>query len=99
MQHPPSHLRIVVLPDPPRDLVAPEVESLEVDPGELELLGRRVLSRGVLHDAIVPQHVHQRRLTRVVQTEEKDLGVLAPALTNQIDVRFKMLLVAGQRRL
>lgn len=73
---PNTHLRIVVLPHAACDLVATQVEGLEVDARQLQLLAGGVLRRLVLYYTVVLQHVHERGLAGVVQAQEQDLGVL-----------------------
>ena len=65
--------REVVLPEPPRRLVAAEVEGLEPDVADDELVLVRVERRLVDLHPVLLEHVEQRRLPRVVQPEEQDL--------------------------
>ncbi len=62
-----TNLCVVVLPHPPGDLVAAQVEGLEVDAAHLQLLRRWVLRRLVLRQALILEHVHQRRLARIIE--------------------------------
>ena len=68
--------REVVLPEPPRRLVAAEVEGLEPDVADDKLVLVRVQRRLVDLHAVLLEHVQQRRLARVVQAQEEDLGGL-----------------------
>jgi len=68
--------REVVLPEPPRRLVAAEVEGLEPDVADDQLVLVRVQRRLVDLHAVLLEHVQQRRLARVVQAQEEDLGGL-----------------------
>ena len=68
--------REVVLPEPPRRLVAAEVEGLEPDVADDQLVLVRVQRRLVDLHAVLLEHVQQRRLPSIVQPEEEDLCVL-----------------------
>lgn len=62
-----AHLGEVVLPDAACDLVATEIKGLEVDARHLQLLARGELRRRVRAEPRIFQHVHQRRLARIVE--------------------------------
>eukprot|EP00304_Pavlova_gyrans_P015697 CAMPEP_0206033920 /NCGR_PEP_ID=MMETSP1466-20131121/998_1 /ASSEMBLY_ACC=CAM_ASM_001126 /TAXON_ID=44452 /ORGANISM="Pavlova gyrans, Strain CCMP608" /LENGTH=316 /DNA_ID=CAMNT_0053408161 /DNA_START=93 /DNA_END=1041 /DNA_ORIENTATION=+ len=70
------NLREVVLPHTARDLVAAKIEGAELNLPNAELLRSWVLRGHVLRQSLVLQDVEKRRLTRIVQTQEKDLRIL-----------------------
>ena len=57
-------------------LVTAEVECGKADIANGELLGRRVKGRLQDGDAVVLEHVQQRRLSSVVEAEKEQLSVL-----------------------
>lgn len=57
-------------------LVTTEIEGREAVVADSQLLGGRVCGRLQDGDTVVLQHVQQRRLAGIVQTEEQELGVL-----------------------
>ena len=79
--------REVVLPEPPRRLVAAEVEGLEPDVADDQLVLVRVQRRLVDLHAVLLEHVQQRRLARVVQAQEEDLGGLVVQAQVRQDVK------------
>lgn len=54
-----AHLRKVLLPYTTSDLVATQIECLEIDSFHLKFLGRRELSGLMLGKTRVLQHVHE----------------------------------------
>mmetsp|Transcript_15433 Transcript_15433/g.33774 ORF Transcript_15433/g.33774 Transcript_15433/m.33774 type:complete len:209 (+) Transcript_15433:277-903(+) len=66
----------VVLPDAARGLVATEVVGPEADVLDHKLLGVRVQRRHVGRDTVVLEHMEERRLPGIVETQEEQLGVL-----------------------
>ena len=70
------HRREVLLPHFAHLQVAAQVERGELDAAERELLGRRMECRHWLRQAVVFEHVKQRRLASVVQAEEHQLAAL-----------------------
>lgn len=66
----------VILPESSCLLVTAQVKGREADVADSELLGGRVERRLKDRDAVVLEHVQQRRLAGVIETEEQQLGVL-----------------------
>ena len=67
--------------------MAAEVKGLEPDVADDQLVLVRVQRRLVDLDAVLLEHVQQRRLARVVQAQEEDLGGLVVQAQVRQDVK------------
>jgi hypothetical protein len=84
-------LGVVVLPDAAGDLVAAEIEGLELDLPDAELLRRRVLRRLVLHQPLhhPPTHARTHKHRRIRSNEREMDRVRSGVVGEGREIRAK----------